>query len=108
MYKMNFYSAIDAHIEHAENKHPHFADVIDNNSVRSCNYLDEAMRYKREISRYTKVAIHDILLSEVYEFLAELEEKDLSRAKEEACDIAAVLYRAIDWLEDGSDDNEME
>lgn len=97
--KLQLIHDIDMHCEKAMEKHPHFADVIDNNPVRSCNYLAEAMRYKKEISHYDKVAIHDILLSEVYEMLAELQSGNFERLYDEALDVIAVLIRACEWLE---------
>ena len=39
--------------------------------------------------------LHSILFSEVFEFLAEVARGDFDRALEEAGDVMAVLYRAL-------------
>lgn len=94
-----FHGAIEHHIEKAKNKHKHFADVVDNNPVRACNYPFYARTHKNEIKTYAKAAIFDVLMSEVYEFLAEVEDGNKRKAFAEGCDVIAVIWRALEWME---------
>ena len=86
----DFWRLCEEHLRHARAKHPKFAKEV---SMFGKETLDlVAHRYKNLGSPF----VEDILLSEVYEFLAELKRGDMARAREEAADIVAVVRRALD------------
>lgn len=80
------------HIEHAREKHPKFAEIA---SFYNTYVLDNLAQSHRLIVLEKAQTVHMILLSEVYEFLAELKRGNYDRAREEAADIVAVLWRAL-------------
>lgn len=93
-----FFRKCSEHLDHAREKHPFFANgVLDD--CKQGNVLDEvvtlemAKYYKRKIAK--SPVLEHVLLSEIYEFLAESHKGDMERALEEACDIVAVLMRFI-------------
>ena len=92
-----FFNNCSRHIDHAREKHPFFANGVLEDSEQG-NVLDEvvtlemARYYKRKIAK--SPVLENVLLSEIYEFLAELHKGNMERALEEACDVVAVLYRA--------------
>lgn len=94
-----FHASINSHIEKAKKKHKHFADIVDNNPVRACNYPFHARTHKNDIKLYSKAAIFDVLMSEVYEFLAEVDDGNKRKAFQEGCDVIAVIWRALEWME---------
>lgn len=85
-----FWGLCEEHLKHALEKHPEFAKKV---SMFDEETLDlAAHRYKNLGSCY----VEDILLSEVYEFLAEIKRGNMERAQEEAADVVAVLKRVVD------------
>lgn len=96
-----FHALIDAHIVHAKEKYPLFAHVLTYNTPE---YYDKlANGEKLEIQRDAKAgncAASTVLVAEVYEFFSELAAGNLDRAKEEGADVVAVIYRALEMLEE--------
>lgn len=95
-----FWKICSEHVEHARDKHPHFADVVMNRNhiTPEASAASIALRTKAVIAyeaRSGRASIENILLGEVYELLTELARKDRARAIEEAADVVAVVYRAI-------------
>lgn len=95
-----FWKACSKHIQHARDKHPHFADTVINRKhiTPEASAASIARHTKAIISHEAlsgRASVENILLGEVYEFIAELAKKDKARAVEEAADIVAVVYRAI-------------
>lgn len=91
-----FFERCKRHIEHARQKHKFFAERVLNNPER-CDLLDVmsemAQYYKRQITE--NPTLENVLLSEIYEFLAEAHNGNMERAKEEAADVVAVMYRFL-------------
>lgn len=73
-------------IDKAHERHPDFAYVL---RAAAENYADKAADLKPDST------LHAVLLAECYEFLAEMARGDFDRAKQEAGDVIAVLYRAL-------------
>lgn len=91
---------VHEHIKHAEAKHPKFADRF---CVCEDGYLFSIKSMQQEIAKQVaggKVCASSLLFEEVYEFLAEVAAGNLEKAKAEAGDVAAVLYRTIKMMED--------
>lgn len=86
--------AFETSLEKACRKHPVFLDVWPK-AEDAESYLDTAEIHKLDIGRKESTQLHSILFSEVFEFLAEVARGDFDRALEEAGDIMAVLYRAL-------------
>ena len=97
--KSDFVMAFDGSLIKAREKHPDFVPV-------------SGLRYKRETleAHYKMIAdvarrnvadgvaefkLGDVLLAEVYEFLEAFFADDFDRVLEEAGDVVAVLYRAL-------------
>lgn len=95
-----FAELINNHIKHAEEQHPKFADRFSGEFQRFAADAEEM----REIILFQEsegnVSVSAILFEEVYEFLAEVAAGNLEKAKAEAGDVAAVLYRTIKMMED--------
>lgn len=103
----DFFAQCEAHLEHAKNSHPMFVETIDNNAIRRANYGNFAKIAEFDCEHSIKTSLHDVLIEEVYEFLYEVSKGHLHRAKEEAADIVAVLFRAIDeWMEGDEEEEE--
>lgn len=86
--------ALLASLEKASEKHPVFLDAWPK-AEDSERYLDAAKAWKQRIADKGSRQLHAILYSEVCEFIAEVARGDFDRALEEAGDIMAVLYRAL-------------
>lgn len=103
----DFFALCEEYLEISKEAHPVLAETIDNNAIRSANYGYLARIAGFDCVRSTKTALHDVLMEHVYEFLLEVNYGHLHRAKEEAADIVAVLFRAInDWMEEDDEDEE--
>lgn len=96
-----FFDICDGHIDHAIEKHPTFARLLtgtkDERFYTSC-----AEKTKSDLAEEVEhgySCTDTILDAEIYEFLSELARGDLTRAREEAADVVAVLYRALSMLE---------
>ena len=89
---IDFFRACKRHVEHARQKHPQFAKRVLWREDDLYN-RNEALFQKRRIE--DGYSLEAILMSEVHEFLVEMHNGNLERAKEEAADVMAVLYRAI-------------
>ena len=96
-----FFDLCDGHIDHAIDKHPLFAHLL--TSTKDEKFYTSGMeRAKSDLAEeveYGYSCTDTILDAEIYEFLAELARGDLTRAREEAADVVAVLYRALSMLE---------
>lgn len=92
--------AFETSLEKACRKHPVFLDAWPK-AEDAETYLDTAEIHKLDIGKKESTQLHSILVSEVFEFLAEIARGDFDRALEEAGDVVAVLYRALngDWKE---------
>lgn len=78
----------------ARTKHPEFIDAWPK-AEDAEDYASYARIWKKEIANKDRCQLRDVLYSEVNEFLAEVARGDLDRALEEAGDVMAVLYRAL-------------
>lgn len=96
-----FFDLCDQHIDHAIEKHQLFAHLL--TSTRSEKvYTSCAEKTKSDLAEEVEhgySCTDTILDAEIYEFLSELARGDLIRAREEAADVVAVLYRALSMLE---------
>lgn len=95
-----FHTLIDEHIVHAKEKHPLFAHVLAHGAAGSYDAL--ARGEKRIIQadmRINACSAITVVSAELYEFFFELASGNLDRAKEEAADLVAVIYRALEMLE---------
>lgn len=81
-------------LDKAREKHTVFLDAWPK-AEDAETYLDTAEIHKLDIGKKESTQLHSILLSEVFEFLAEVARGDLDRAIEEAGDVMVVLYRAL-------------
>lgn len=97
--KTDFVMAFDGSLIKAREKHPGFVPV-----PQEWWKLDALARYYGESARTGRrdvaegdaaFKLGDVLLCEVYEFLEAFFAGDFTRALEEAGDVAAVLYRAL-------------
>ena len=96
-----FFDLCDLHIDHAIEKHPTFAHLLTSTKDEKF-YTACAERVKSNLAEEVEhgySCIDTILDAEINEFLAELARGDLTRAREEAADVVAVLYRALSMLE---------
>lgn len=92
--KSDFANVFGDSLAKARAKHPVFLDVWpdpkDAEHYKTCaKYLKEEIAHK-EVDQ-----LRTVLYSEVNEFLAEVARGDFDRALEEAGDVIAVLYRAL-------------
>ncbi len=94
-----FYSSL----RKARDKHPEFIDAWPK-AEDAEDYASYARIWKKEIANKDRCQLRDVLYFEVNEFLAEVARGDFDRALEEAGDIMAVLYRALN--EDGKEELE--
>lgn len=95
-----FNSVVDRHIAHAIEKHSLFAHEL---CEQTDHYAKSATMLQTQVEEQLKagcVYADTLLWEEVYEFLAEVEKGDITRAKAEAGDVAAVLYRMIKLMEE--------
>lgn len=86
--------AMCASLDKACEKHPVFLDVWPKTKDAE-TYLDTAEIHKLGIGKKDSNQLCSVLLSEVFEFLAEVARGDFDRAIEEAGDVMAVLYRTL-------------
>ena len=86
--------AFDASLAKARKKHPVFLDVLPTQEDGDV-YRDVAKGFKKIIADKTSTQLYAILCSEVLDFLAEVAKGDFARALEEAGDVMAVMYRAL-------------
>lgn len=86
--------AFDNSLAKARGKHPVFLDAWPN-AEDAETYLDTAEIHKLGIGKEDSHQLCSVLLSEVFEFLAEVARGDFDRALEEAGDVMSVMYRAI-------------
>lgn len=96
-----FFDLCDQHIDHAIEKHPNFARLLTSTKNEKV-YIACAEKTKSDLAEEVEhgySCTDTILDAEIYEFLAELARGDLTRAREEAADVVAVLYRALSMLE---------
>lgn len=96
-----FFNLCDQHIDHAIQKHPLFAHLLTSTRDEKV-YTACAVRAKSDLAEEVEhgyACTDTIIESEINEFLAELARGDITRAREEAADIVAVLYRALSMLE---------
>lgn len=91
---IDFNDAFEESLAKAREKHPVFLDAWPK-AEDSERYLDAAKAWKQRIADKGSRQLHAILYSEVCEFLAEIARGDFDRALEEAGDVMAVLYRAL-------------
>ena len=88
-----FADIVNAHVRHACKKHPGFVRTV-------CPVNTSYMRFSKHADLYREMLGQDsclayALLSEVYEFLAEVARGDANRAEQEAADVMAVIIRAL-------------
>lgn len=86
----DFWRLCEEHLKHARAKHPEFAKTV---STADPKTLDLIARISKTVE---SPCVEDVLFSEIYEFLAELQRGNKARAREEAADIVAVVLRAIE------------
>ena len=89
-----FKSAFLDSLRKARTKHPVLLDVWPK-AEDAFIYALGAKIWKRMIAKKTSFQLQAVLYSEVEEFLAEVARGDFERALEEAGDVVAVLYRAL-------------
>ena len=88
----SFFRGIVRHVRHARKKHPFFASRVLWRDSDLFN-VNEAQWQKKIIK--SNYSLEAVLLSEVHEFLIEMNKGNYKRALEEALDIVAVLVRAL-------------
>lgn len=88
-----FCDIINAHVRNAMRKHPTFVKHTGPWTVAEPNYTERALFYKEQLLKDN--CLLNCLLSEVYEFLDEVNRGDFVRAEQEAADIVAVLIRVL-------------
>lgn len=96
----SFFNLCDQHIDHAIQKHPFFAHFLTSRDEKV--YTACAEKTKSDLAEEVEhgySCTDTILEAEVNEFLAELARGNLTRAREEAADVVAVLYRSLSMLE---------
>lgn len=90
-----FKSAFLDSLRRAREKHPEFIDLGQRYSDHSIEYFqDKAESLKGALER-SDCQLRTLLVAEVYAFLFEFARGNLDRAIEEAGDVVAVLYRAL-------------
>lgn len=87
-------SAMYASVDKAREKHPVLLDVWPGPEEAEF-YVRSAKFWKEEIARKEFDQLRSVIYSEVNEFIAEVARGDFDRALDEAGDIMAVLYRAL-------------
>lgn len=85
---MDFNDAFEESLAKAREKHPDFVPSPGPELAES--FAKDAKWHADAVP-----CLRNVLLSEVYEFLAEVANGDFDRALEEAGDVVAVLYRAL-------------
>lgn len=91
--KTDFVMAFDGSLIKAREKHPGFVPAK-TGAKRAASYRALAQD-ERRVQRCFGATLSEVLQEEVYEFLAEMAAGDFTRALEEAGDVVAVLYRAL-------------
>lgn len=86
--------AMCASVDKARRKHPVLLDVWPEPKDAE-GYEVWAKTWKQQIANKDRGQLRDVLYSEVNEFLVEVARGNFDRALEEAGDIMAVLYRAL-------------
>lgn len=86
--------AMNASVDKARKKHPVLLDVWPEPEDDEV-YETSAKMWKKEIAHKEFDQLRSVIYSEVNEFLAEVARGDFDRALDEAGDIMAVLYRAL-------------
>lgn len=92
--EISFWPLCEEHLKHAREKHPFFADRIGPVDDSDAFYFGSLAEITKKRIK-TEPSLEIVLMGEVHEFLAEMARGDLSRAREEAADIVAVLLRAL-------------
>lgn len=83
------------HIVHARTKHRFFAQGVSLESVETLGHMADI--YRQSIRRPgAKPDVQSVLQGELYEFLEALKKGDRAAAREEALDVMAVMWRALD------------
>lgn len=91
---------INAHYEHAKEKHPYFCDRLTGlNSFAAKRYLSAARKNLKHRISTSNVLFNDVLICELFEVEDAMARKDIPNAIEECYDAIAVLLRAVDVLE---------
>ncbi|MGN0886098.1 MAG: hypothetical protein ACI4RT_03780 [Candidatus Spyradenecus sp.] len=95
-----FWHLCEAHISLSMAWSPTFANKLTHYpaDVYALNGFRRKETAKQEVLD-GKCAVDHLLHAEVYKFLAELARGDLDRAWQEAADVVAVLWRALEMLE---------
>lgn len=93
MNTQDFYELIEAHIVHAKEKHPAFppwtgCDILQTYYNRFAKVLQDKPDQPADI----------IMFEEAGEFLVEYHAGNFERAKEEAGDLIAVLFRMLESM----------
>lgn len=88
-----FLRSIEEHIIKARKKHPKFLPSGEIAHWRP-EWLAAELAHL-QIANPEKVSLQHILTEEMYEFLLALQCDDKEAALSEACDVVAVLYRAL-------------
>lgn len=88
-------TAFRASLDKAREKHPKFIDLGQKYSDYSIAYFQEKAESLKDALEKSDCPLRSLLNAEVYAFLAEVARGNFDRALEEAGDIMAVLYRAL-------------
>lgn len=96
--------AMKASLFKARRKHPVFLDAWPK-AEDAETYLDTAEIHKLGIGKEDSHQLCSVLLSEVFEFLAEVARGDLDRAIDEAGDVLAVIYRVLNGEGKGKEES---
>lgn len=89
-----FYELCEEHLRHAREKHPGFVEQVSPWGAED-DWYDELALKRKQLS-IEKPSVEHVLMSEVYEFLAEAKRGNMERAREEGADIVAVVLRAVE------------
>ena len=81
-------------LDKARKKHPGFLDVWPEPGDDEA-YEESVKLWRKEIAHKCFDQLRSVIYSEVNEFLVEMAKGDFARALEEAGDVVAVLYRAL-------------
>lgn len=91
---VDFWGLCEEHLKHAREKHPEFVEQVSPWGAED-DWYDELALKRKQLS-IEKPSVEHVLMSEVYEFLAEAKRGNMERAQEEAADVVAVLKRVVD------------
>lgn len=98
--------AFRASLDKAREKHPKFIDLGQRYSDYSIEYFQDKKESLKGALKSSDCQLRTLLVAEVYAFLFEIARGDFDRALEEAGDIMAVLYRALNG--DGKEVDDVE